>query len=146
MPRPTRSTESWRPPGRRSSSRTPALRRSARHLSDNQIKAVASKGGVIGIWPWESRGAGGAQIAEARSLNQMISDIDHVRRLVGIDHVGIGTDMDGMSVYTAIPTYKEFAPLPAALIAKGFSESDARKLLGGILVRVIDAATAARAS
>lgn len=115
-----------------------ALRSFARHLTDDQIKAVAAKGGVIGIWPWESRGAG--------SLSQMLRDIDHVRGLVGIDHVGMGTDMDGMSVYTAIPTSKEFAPLPAALLAKGFSESDTRKLLGGNLMRVFEAATAARAS
>lgn len=116
-----------------------ALRAHARHLSDDLIKAVAEKDGVIGIWPLALRG-----VSALNSLGQMLDDVDHVRRLVGIDHVGIGTDMDGMSVYTAIPTYKEFAPLPAALLARGLAESDARKLLGGNLMRVFEAATAAR--
>ena len=114
-----------------------ALRRNARHLTDDLITAVAKKDGVIGIWPLRVRGND--------SLSQMLADIDHVRRIAGIDHVGIGTDMDGMSVYTVMPTYKEFAPLPAALLARGFSESDTRKVLGGNLMRVFEAATAARA-
>jgi membrane dipeptidase len=113
-----------------------ATRTSSRHLDDASMKLVAAKGGVIGIWPYEPRGRA--------ALHQMILEIDYVRRLVGIDHVGVGTDMDGMSIYTAMPTYKEFAPLPAALLAYGFSESDTRKVLGGNLMRVFDESTAAR--
>ena len=114
-----------------------ALRSNARHLSDDLIRAVAAKGGVIGIWPLSPRG--GALDA----FGQMIADVEHVRRLAGIDHAGIGTDMDGLSVYTTIPTYRQFSPLPGALLARGFSESDARKVLGGNLLRVFEAVAAA---
>jgi membrane dipeptidase len=110
-----------------------AVRTSSRHLSDDLIMEVAARGGVIGIWPWSPPQRG--------SLHQMISEIDYVRRLVGIEHVGIGTDMDGMAGNTAILTYEDFAPLPAALLAYGFSESDTRKLLGGNLMRVFTAVT-----
>jgi membrane dipeptidase len=112
------------------------LRPSARHLSDALLKAVAAGGGVIGIWPLARRGE--------TSLEQMLTEIDYVRRLVGIDHVGIGTDMDGLATFTVIPTYREFAPLPAALLAKGFSEAEIHQLLGGNLMRVFEAVTVAR--
>jgi membrane dipeptidase len=104
----------------------------SRHLSDELMKAVAAKGGVIGIWPLDSAGAG---------LGQLVRELEYVRRVVGIDHVGIGTDMAGMATYTSIPTYKEFAPLPAALLARGFSETEVRKVLGGNLMRLFETVT-----
>jgi membrane dipeptidase len=104
-----------------------------RHLSDELMMAVAAKRGVIGVWPL-ARSQG--------SLDQFFADIDYVRHLVGIDHVGIGTDMDGLSTFTVIPTYLEFAPVPAALLARGYSEADLRQLLGGNVVRVFQAARA----
>jgi membrane dipeptidase len=113
-----------------------ALRPYARHLSDDLIQAVAARDGVIGVWPLSRTGAG--------PLDQMLADIEYVRRLVGIDHVGIGTDMDGLSRFTVIPTYRQFAPLPAALLARGYGETDLVKLLGGNFMRVFEAATAVR--
>jgi membrane dipeptidase len=114
-----------------------ALRPYARHLADDLIQAVAARDGVIGVWPLSRTGAG--------PLDQMLTDIEHVRRLVGIDHVGIGTDMDGLSRFTVMPTYRDFAPLPAALLARGYGEAELARLLGGNLMRVFEAATAARA-
>jgi membrane dipeptidase len=113
-----------------------ALRPYARHLSDDLIQAVAARGGVVGVWPLSRGGAG--------PLDQMLADIDHVRRLVGIDHVGIGTDMDGLSRFTVIPTYRHFAPLPAALLARGYDETDLGKLFGRNLMRVFEASTAGK--
>jgi membrane dipeptidase len=110
-----------------------ALRpRILRHLSDDLMKAVAAKGGVIGIWPLDSGGGG---------LEQLTRELDYVRRLVGIEHVGIGTDMAGLATFSSIPTYKEFAPLPAALLARGFSETDVRQALGGNLARLFETVT-----
>lgn len=107
---------------------------SRRHLSDALMREVAVHGGVIGIWPF------------ARSLigiDQLIGELDYVCRVVGVDHVGVGTDMAGLGTRTSIPTYREFAPIPAALLTRGFSEGDVRKLLGGNLMRVFDAVTRA---
>ena len=46
--------------------------------------------------------------------------------------------MTGMSTFTAILTYPEFAAVPAALLAGGFTEEDCRKLLGGNAQRVVE--------
>jgi microsomal dipeptidase-like Zn-dependent dipeptidase len=53
--------------------------------------------------------------------------------------------MDGLSRFTLMPTYREFAPLPAALLARGYGEAALGKLLGGNVMRVFEAATAGRA-
>jgi membrane dipeptidase len=115
----------------------PAERRAfARHLPDDLLRAVAARGGVIGVWP----------IARSRpaTLDEFIADLRHVQKVAGIDHTAFATDMTGMSTYTAILTYPEFAAVPAALLTAGFSEEDCRKLLGGNAARVVDASLAAR--
>jgi ATP-dependent Clp protease ATP-binding subunit ClpC len=108
-----------------------ALRPSVRrHLSDDDMRAVAARGGVIGIWPLVR--------ARPAPLDGFLADLRHAATTVGIDHVMFATDMTGMSTETAILTYTEFAAVPAALLAAGFSESDARKILGANLLRVME--------
>jgi membrane dipeptidase len=107
-----------------------ALRRSRRHLTDELLRAVAAKGGVIGVWPMTSPGA--------TSIEDFARELAYVRDLVGVDHVGIGTDMAGLATSTSILTYREFAPVPAALLAAGFVEADVRKVLGGNVARVFE--------
>ena len=75
-------------------------------------------------------------------LGQWLDDLDHARRVIGIDHVGIGTDMTGLSTFTALPTYRGFPALPAALLARGYAEADVRRVLGGNLLRVLEAVSA----
>jgi microsomal dipeptidase-like Zn-dependent dipeptidase len=48
--------------------------------------------------------------------------------------------MTGMSTFTSVPTYREFAAVPAALLARGYAEGDLRRLLGGNLMRVFEIA------
>jgi membrane dipeptidase len=50
--------------------------------------------------------------------------------------VGIGTDLFGIASQTAIPTHKEFALIPAALLSRGYRESDVEKIVGGNFMRV----------
>jgi membrane dipeptidase len=111
------------------------VRRSRRHLTDELLRAVASKGGVIGVWPMTSPGA--------TTLDDFARELAYVRDLVGVDHVGVGTDMAGLAGATSILTYREFAPVPAALLAAGFADDDVRKVLGGNVARVFEIATAA---
>ena len=108
-----------------------ALRTFARHLSDDSLRAVAARGGVIGVWPLVQR--------RPASLDQFLADLRHVRRVAGIDHTAFATDMTGMADFTAVLTYEEFAAVPAALLAGGFSEADCRQLLGGNALRVVEA-------
>jgi membrane dipeptidase len=107
-----------------------ALRpRVRRHLSDDDMRSVAAKGGVVGIWPLAR--------SHPAPLDQFLADLRHVRATIGIDHVSFATDMTGMANETAILTYAEFAAVPAALLAAGFSEDDARKILGANVLRIV---------
>jgi membrane dipeptidase len=82
------------------------------------------------IWPYASSPA---------AVGQLIADVDYVRCLVGTDHVGIGTDMAGL--YSSCPSYREWAPLPAGLLANGFSEADTRRVLGENFLCLLEAVT-----
>jgi membrane dipeptidase len=111
----------------------PAALRSGvkRHLDDDDMRAVAGKGGVVAIWPLvPSRPA---------PLDQFVKDLRHVQKTIGIDHVAFATDMTGMANQTAVLTYTEFAAVPAALLAAGFTEGEARKILGANVLRVMAA-------
>ncbi len=59
--------------------------------------------------------------------------------VVGVDHVGIGTDMGGLIAGSCLPGYEHVPSLTTALLDIGFSADDVRKLLGGNYVRVFAA-------
>jgi membrane dipeptidase len=73
------------------------------------------------------------------SVARIVDHIDHIVKLVGIDHVGIGSDFDGIQ---AVPTdLKSVADLPnltAELLRRGYSEGDIDKILGGNMLRVME--------
>jgi membrane dipeptidase len=67
--------------------------------------------------------------------------IDHIRKMAGIDHIGLGSDFDGI---TAVPEGLEdvskFPDLTRELLARGYGDEDVRKILGRNLLRVMRAA------
>ncbi len=70
-------------------------------------------------------------------FNSLIDHFDHVIKVAGIDHVGIGTDFDGIPVPPEdIDSAADLPKITAALMARGYSADDMRKLLGGNLLRV----------
>jgi membrane dipeptidase len=76
------------------------------------------------------------------SVTRIVDHIDHIVKLVGIDHVGIGSDFDGVQVVPA--DMKSVADLPnltAELLRRGYSESDIDKILGGNMLRVMEEVT-----
>lgn len=67
----------------------------------------------------------------------LIDHIDHVAKIAGIDHVGIGTDFDGIiSLPEGIDSAADLPKITAALMQRGYSAEDCRKILGGNLLRV----------
>ncbi len=104
-----------------------ALRANSRHLENADMTAITKKGGIIGVWPLLRR---------RDNFQSYIREIEYVKNLVGADHVGIGTDFFGIASQTAIPTHKEFALIPAALLSRGYRESDVEKIVGGNFMRV----------
>ena len=71
-------------------------------------------------------------------LADVADHFDHVRNLVGIDHIGIGSDFDGVgdSLPEGLKDVSMYPMLVAELLRRGYSESDLRKILGGNLLRV----------
>ncbi len=77
-------------------------------------------------------------------FSSLIDHFDHVIKVAGIDHVGIGTDFDGIPVPPAgIDSAADLPKVTAALMARGYSAEDMHKLLGGNLLRVFRAVQAA---
>jgi membrane dipeptidase len=105
-----------------------ALHDGDRDLTDDEIKAIAARGGVIGIWP------NGESV---REMADMVRHITHVRHLVGIDHVGIGSDLRGVSSYTkGFGEEANFRAIAEALFAAGYADDEVGKVMGGNFMRV----------
>jgi membrane dipeptidase len=73
------------------------------------------------------------------SVSRLVDHIDHVVKLVGIDHVGIGTDFDGVqSTLSDLADISQLPNLTRELLRRGYSESDVDKILGGNMLRVME--------
>jgi membrane dipeptidase len=68
----------------------------------------------------------------------LIDHIDHIAKVAGVDHVGIGTDFDGISgqLPEGMDSAADLPKITEALMARGYSAEDCRKILGGNLLRV----------
>ncbi len=71
-------------------------------------------------------------------LSMLIDHIDHIAKVAGVDHVGLGSDFDGISgqLPQGIDSPADLPKITAALMARGYSAEDCRKILGGNLLRV----------
>jgi membrane dipeptidase len=71
-------------------------------------------------------------------LSILIDHIDHIAKVAGVDHVGLGSDFDGISgqLPEGIDSPADLPKITAALMARGYSAEDCRKILGGNLLRV----------
>jgi membrane dipeptidase len=101
----------------------------ARFISPEHARLVAGTGGVIGAMP----------ILFGRRSDDIAGYVHHVSRLVdaaGIDHVGIGTDMDGIGPGAIFTSYARWPSLAAALVDHGYRPEEAVKILGGNAQRV----------
>ena len=102
-----------------------------RNLTDDEIRGVARTGGVIGIGYWDAAICSTNPRAIAKA-------IAHVRNLVGVDHVGLGSDFDGATT-TPFDT-ANVAHVTQALLDEGFTDDEIRKVMGGNVARVLKAA------
>ncbi|MDY7024133.1 MAG: membrane dipeptidase, partial [Cyanobacteriota bacterium] len=72
------------------------------------------------------------------TLADAIDHLDHMVKIMGIDHVGIGSDFDGGGGLIGINDVSEIANITQELLARGYSEEDIRKIWGGNLMRVFE--------
>lgn len=99
-----------------------------RNLSDTEIRGVAATGGIIGIGYWDG--------AICSTDPKMIAkSIRHVRDLVGIEHVALGSDFDG-AVTTRFDT-SQIVQVTQALMDIGLTEADIRAVMGGNTLRIL---------
>lgn len=138
-----------------------AINNHPRTKTDEAIKALGAKGGVMGITGVRNFVKGG----EPTTIADVVDHIDHVRKLIGIDHIGIGTDADlygydkmAPDQYTMLKaSYKgsygfrdkidieEFSGplkmynLTEELVRRGYGDADIRAVLGGNFRRLLGA-------
>ncbi|MBR0116097.1 MAG: membrane dipeptidase [Prevotella sp.] len=104
-----------------------------RNLSDDQLRALAKKGGVahITLYGGFLRKEGEATIRDA------IEHLNHAVRIMGIDHVGLGTDFDGDGGVTGLADSSELINFTLALLKNKYNERDIQKIWGGNWLRVM---------
>jgi membrane dipeptidase len=102
----------------------------SRLVSAEHAHVVADTGGLVGIWP--PAGIFPDMPALAAGMARMVDAI-------GIDHVGLGSDMRGLVGPSVFSSYRDLPLLAQALLAHGFQVPDVRKILGGNYVRVFSA-------
>ena len=107
-----------------------------RNLTDDQIKAIAAKGGVVQVclYNWFLSKQPNPTILDA------VAHINHIVQLVGIDHVGIGTDFDGDDTEKLIGcrAANEVINLTIELLRQGYTAEELHKLWGDNLLRVLN--------
>ena len=108
-----------------------------RNLSDDEIRGVAATGGVIGIGYWDAAVCDTSPASVAKAMK-------HVRDLVGIDHVALGSDYDGAT--TVRFDTSKLVQVTQALIDAGFTDDEIRAAMGGNAIRVIRAGLAPMAA
>jgi membrane dipeptidase len=120
-----------------------ALTNVPRNMTDDMIRALAKKGGVIQMNIYcnfiSQKSADAPKDAPVRAtLDDLVAHIDHVRQIAGIDAIGIGTDFDGITCTPeGLDDVSKFPNLTRALLLKGYSPSDIKKIYGGNTLRLM---------
>ncbi|MBF9235672.1 dipeptidase [Microvirga alba] len=131
----------------------------ARNIKDDQIRAAAQTGGLVGLTPFSAMCRKTAGVRP--TIDDYIDHMEYVISLIGVDHVAIGTDFFPHSTVKWANSTKRFYPdmigeltwptarsegidqvakivaIPDALEKRGFSKEDIRKIMGGNAVRVL---------
>ena len=108
-----------------------------RNLTDDEVRGVAKTGGVIGIGYWDGALCDTSPRAAAKAMK-------HVRDLVGIEHVALGSDYDGAT--TVRFDTSQLVQVTQALMDEGFTAQEIRAVMGENALRVIRAGLVPRVS
>lgn len=111
-----------------------ALWQHPRNLTDEQIRALAQQGGVFGISFVNT-----FMNKQTATLKTVADHIDHVCQVTGsAGHVAYGSDFDGCTPPPGLEDVTRLPALTAELLARGYSEGDMEKILGGNFLRVFE--------
>ena len=116
-----------------------------RNLTDDQLRALAQKGGVAHttfyhgfLKPSGTVLKGSANMLTEADILDGIAHLEHAIKIMGIDHVGIGTDFDGDGGVPGMANASEIINFTRHLLKKRFSDEDIEKIWGGNWLRVMD--------
>ena len=114
-----------------------------RNMTDDMIRALAAKGGVIQVNFYcaflNQQAADAPKGAPLHaSIADVVAHIDHIRQVAGIDAIGIGSDFDGIDCAPeGLEDVSKFPNLTRALLEKGYSVADIKKIYGGNTLRLM---------
>lgn len=111
-----------------------------RNLTDDQLRALAAKGGVAHTTLY----AGFLRNDDEATILDAIAHLEHAIDIMGIDHVGIGTDFDGDGGIRGLADSSELINFTVQLLKRRYSRSDFAKIWGGNWLRVMEAVQAAK--
>lgn len=110
-----------------------ALCNSSRNVPDHALQLLAQTGGIVMVSFYPHF----ISCGEKSTLEDVAAHINHVRKIAGVDHVGIGAGYDGINLTpTGLEDVSKYPELFAELLARGWSEGDIQKLAGLNLIRV----------
>ena len=113
-----------------------------RNLTDAQLEGIARSGGVVGAVFVPGFITDGEEQA---TIEMLLGHVDHMVSVMGVDHVGLGSDFDGFggTPPTGLEDVSQLPNVTAALLARGYAVEDVRKILGGNWLRVLRQVTGA---
>lgn len=118
-----------------------ALCNHPRNLTDDQLKAIAGQGGVVQLCLYKGFIS---EEAEKASVSDAIRHINHMVDLIGVEHVGIGSDFDGDGELIGCRASNELINITMHLLKEGYSETDISRIWGGNFLRVMRQVQSAR--
>jgi membrane dipeptidase len=122
-----------------------------RNVPDNILQSVAKNGGVVMVtfvpgfisqavadFDAKPEAERKGMTAPTATLSQVADHIDHIRKLAGIDHIGLGGDFDGITqVVQGLEDVSKYPDLTAELLKRGYKDDEIRKILGLNVLRVM---------
>ena len=116
-----------------------SLKRSARKVELKDLYPDDEEKAQSALRQWEAKHPRSTEC----SIHDVLDHIDHVVDLAGIDHVGLGSDFDGVPALPAqLGDVSRFPVITQGLLDRGYTESDIRKVLGGNVMRVFESVEA----
>jgi membrane dipeptidase len=118
-----------------------------RNMTDEMLRALAGKGGVVQInfgCDFVSQASADARRARRKipraTLQNVVAHIDHIVKVAGIDAVGLGSDFDGVDcVPLGLDNVSQFPNLTRALLERGYTAEQIHKIYGGNTLRLMRA-------
>ncbi len=113
-----------------------ALNSHHRNIDDEEIRAIAQRGGVIGVI-FYPKYLGGRKGLKKPDASRIVDHIDHIREVAGIDYIALGSDFDGLvSLPRGFYDVSDIAQITQVMLERGYSEEEIKKVLGENFLRV----------